>query len=338
MGSLLIECVRAQLQGLDGLPGQVQAVCAVALLGLGLATAVKSSSAALRFFWRQYLRPGKKLSKYGQWAIVTGATDGIGRAYCDQLAKQGMSIYLVSRTESKLKQAADEISQKYGVETKYYAADLADAGKESIDQSCWYGLKSNINGMDIGVLINNAGMSHDHPQFFSELDPAEVDNMIAINCTAVAKMTYIVLPGMVERGRGAILNIGSASATGIPASPFISLYGGTKAFVDTFSRSLSAEVKSKGIDVQCQGPALIATKLAKVRPSIMSPSPETYTGYGVRFIGYEPTAVAYPVHAFQQFMVMHVLPKQLSINMVYDQLKAVRAKALKKKAAAAKDQ
>jgi len=166
-----------------------------------------------------------------------------------------MSIYLVSRTEAKLKQAAEEISKKYGVETKYYAADLAAAGKEAIDESSWYGLKSNISGMDVGVLINNAGMSHDHPEYFHHLDPSEVDTMINFNCTSLAKVAYIVLPGMVERGRGAILNIGSASATGFPAAPFLSLYGASKGFVDCFSRCLDAEYKSKGIDVQVRLPS-----------------------------------------------------------------------------------
>lgn len=175
-----------------------------------------------------------------------------------------MSIYLVSRTESKLQEAAQQISQKYGVETKYYAADLAAAGKESIDQSCWYGLKSNIQGMDIGVLINNAGMSHGHPEYYAQLDPAEVDTMVAFNCSSLAKMTYVVLPGMVERGRGAIINMGSASAS-FPSFPLLSLYAGTKSFVEAFSRCLDVEYKAKGIDVQVsrirKGPLLSTNHL-----------------------------------------------------------------------------
>lgn len=89
MGSLVVESIVLQLSGREGARAQVQAACIVVLLGFGLAKAVASVSAALQFIWRQYLRPGKKLTKYGKWAIVTGATDGIGRAYCDQLAKQG---------------------------------------------------------------------------------------------------------------------------------------------------------------------------------------------------------------------------------------------------------
>lgn len=161
-----------------------------------------------------------------------------------------MNIYLISRTEAKLQAAATEIASKYGVETKYYAADLAAAGAEPMDNSCWYGLRSNISGMHIGVLINNAGMSYDHPEYFHQLDQSIVENMCALNNAALIKMTYTVLPGMVQRGRGAIVNMSSGSATFFRAAPLLSLYAASKAFVDKFSAGLAEEYRSKGIDVQ----------------------------------------------------------------------------------------
>lgn len=161
-----------------------------------------------------------------------------------------MNIYLISRTEAKLQAAATEIATKYGVETQYYAADLAAAGAETIDNPCWYGLRSNIAGMDIGVLINNAGMSYDHPEYFHQLDQSIVENMCALNNAALVKMTYTVLPGMVQRGRGAIVNMSSGSATCFRAAPLLSLYAASKAFVDNFSAGLAEEYRSKGIAVQ----------------------------------------------------------------------------------------
>lgn len=161
-----------------------------------------------------------------------------------------MNVYLISRTEAKLQAAATEIATKYGVETQYYAADLAAAGTETIDNPCWYGLRSNIAGMDIGVLINNAGMSYDHPEYFHQLDQSIVENMCALNNAALVKMTYTVLPGMVQRGRGAIVNMSSGSATFFRAAPLLSLYAASKAFVDNFSAGLAEEYRSKGIAVQ----------------------------------------------------------------------------------------
>jgi short-subunit dehydrogenase len=98
------------------------------------------------------------------------------------------------------------------------------------------------------VFINNAG--HTQPlSFFHELPAETVDNLVAINCASAVKATYVVLPSMLARGRGAIINI--ASVTGVPAStPLFSLYASTKTFVIQFSMSLSDEYKDKGIDFQ----------------------------------------------------------------------------------------
>jgi short-subunit dehydrogenase len=117
---------------------------------------------------------------------------------------------------------------------------------------CRYGLRSNLSNMDIGVLVNNAGMSYEHPEYFHLLDQSIVENMSALNNASLVKMTYTVLPGMVQRGKGAVVNISSGSATFLPAAPFLSLYAASKAFVDTFSVGLASEYRCKGIDVQAR--------------------------------------------------------------------------------------
>lgn len=100
MGLFLLEAVIVELRGDTGIVSAIQAACAVALFGAGLLKAVTTASAGLQFIWRQYLRPAKNLTKYGKWAIVTGATDGIGRAYCDALAKQGAAFTRLGVTTS----------------------------------------------------------------------------------------------------------------------------------------------------------------------------------------------------------------------------------------------
>ena len=98
-----------------------------------------------------------------------------------------MKIYLVSRTEDKLKVAADEISKKYNVETKYFVADLVQAGQDT-KNSCWYGLKQNVASMDVGILVNNAGMSYDHPECFDAISEITLDAIVAINITSMSKV------------------------------------------------------------------------------------------------------------------------------------------------------
>ena len=160
-----------------------------------------------------------------------------------------MNIYLISRTTYKLSAAADEIAAKYNVETKFYAADLVAAGATS-DSPCWFGLKSNLEGIDVGVLINNAGMSYDHPEFLHNVDRATINELIAINATALTQMVHIVLPGMKERGRGCIVNISSGVSAALPACPLLAVYAATKAYVDTLTAALAAEYQHFGI--RCQ--------------------------------------------------------------------------------------
>jgi 17beta-estradiol 17-dehydrogenase / very-long-chain 3-oxoacyl-CoA reductase len=161
-----------------------------------------------------------------------------------------MNIYLISRTEAKLQAAATEIAQQFGVETKYYAADLVAAGTEPHDGSCWFGLKSNVCDMDIGILVNNAGMSYAHSEYFHDVDPETLNDIVRINASALMKMTYTVLPGMIERGRGCIVNISSGVASAVPAAALVTVYTASKSFVNSFSKALAIEYRPQGIDIQ----------------------------------------------------------------------------------------
>ncbi|MBN3290471.1 DH12A protein, partial [Polypterus senegalus] len=190
---------------------------------------------------RNGLRVGSQL---GKWAVVTGATDGIGKAYAEELARSGMCVVLISRSQEKLDQVSNEIKEKFHVDTKTIAVDFGE--KEDIYKI----IESVLADLEIGVLVNNVGIAYGYPEYF--LDIPDLDNMISniikINVTSVCKMTQLVLPGMVKRSKGVILNISSAS--GMYPVPLLTLYSATKAFVDFFSRALHAEYKSRGITVQ----------------------------------------------------------------------------------------
>lgn len=311
-------------------PVTAAAVCALAVIGT--ISALKAVLNVINFFYVYFLRPGVSVKRFGPWAVVTGATDGIGKAYCVELAKKGINLVVVSRTEAKLQDLASELQSKYGVKVKHVTADLT-----STDAGMWKELEGALEPLEIGLLINNAGQSYDHADY-TELVPEKwMTDMIEMNVTSLTKLCRIVLPGMKLRKRGYIVNIGSASGN-IPACPFISMYAGTKAYVDSFSRGLDAEVRRFGIRVQCQAPFLVATKLAKIRrTSLDVPSAAGYVKAAMKQIGYEPSSVSYWFHALM-FNVVWSMPTRMAESYVYGMHNTLRTKALKKKAKAAKDQ
>eukprot|EP00892_Ulva_mutabilis_P001656 jgi/Ulvmu1/11491/UM077_0040.1 len=295
---------------------QLQFSVLCGLAGLGLLSFLSTAASGVTFVWRQYLRPAKVLSKYGKWAVVTGASGGIGRAYCDYLAEQGLNICLVSRSEAKLEAAAAEIATQHGVKTACHAIDLEQAGEADMDEPLWTKLKAAIGDMDVGVLVNNAGASHD-PAHLHKIDPAAIDRIIAVNNAAVVKLTHAVLPGMVSRGRGAVVNISTSFTTAIPAAPFISLYTASKGFIDTFSKALAAEYSHMGIHVQVVAPGPVNTNMLRLARSTTAavPTAATYVSSAGRHIGYEAAAVPYPMHAYNTF-VAKMLPEAMAIRKV----------------------
>ncbi|XP_029439005.1 very-long-chain 3-oxoacyl-CoA reductase [Rhinatrema bivittatum] len=262
--------------------------------------------------------------RLGRWAVVTGATDGIGKAYAVELAKRGMSIVLISRSPEKLEQVADEIKEKFKVDTKTITADFEDS-------NIYQKIKGGLEGLEIGVLVNNVGMAYGYPEYF--LDIPDLDNMlnkmININITSVCKMTRLVLPSMLERSKGVILNISSAS--GMFPVPLLTVYSATKAFVDFFSRGLHAEYKSKGIIVQSILPFFVATKLSKIRkPTWDKPSPEAYVQSALRTVGLQSQTNGYLAHAIMGWITTSLLPMSMAINLGMRSNKSVRARYLKK--------
>jgi len=277
--------------------------------------------------YKTFLRPGKKLKKLGKWAVITGATDGIGKAYAMALAKQGISIFLISRTEDKLVAVAKEIDDKKyeGVQTKYVVCDYS-----SFDPSARAKIAAAIKGLDIGILINNVGVSYPFPKYFHELSDEQVGALMEMNVNSTTWMTQMVLPGMVERKRGSIVNI--ASAAGIYTMPLLAQYSAAKGYIEKFSRGLNAEYSSKGITVQCQVPFYVATKLAKLRKSFTVPTPTDYVKIAINWIGYSDCVVSpFWFHACQGWILNH-LPNIAVEKGLMSMHMAIRKKGMKKEA------
>jgi 17beta-estradiol 17-dehydrogenase / very-long-chain 3-oxoacyl-CoA reductase len=161
-----------------------------------------------------------------------------------------MNIYLISRTESKLAAAAAEIQEKYNVEAKYFVADLVASGSFTDAGAAWFGLQSNLESLDVGVLINNAGLSYEYPEYFHHLESKQMKDILAINSATLTQMIHVVLPGMKARGRGCVVNISSGVSAVLPACPLLAVYAASKAYVDSLTAALAAEYTHFGIRFQ----------------------------------------------------------------------------------------
>jgi 17beta-estradiol 17-dehydrogenase / very-long-chain 3-oxoacyl-CoA reductase len=243
-----------------------------------------------------FLRPSKSLKKFGQWAIVTGATDGIGKGLAMELARKGANVVLMSRTQAKLEEVRDAILAKYPkVQVEILAVDFNKIDEPSVRKS----IEAMIAKVqDVGVLFNNVGVSYDFPEYFDQLSIERVDSLIKLNVTSTTIMTKLVLPGMAQRKRGVIVNLSSGS--GRLVVPLLSEYSATKQYVEQLTLCLADEYKAKNVHVQCHVPMFVSTKLAKIRhASFMVPSPATYARAAVANLGYETLVSPYWPHALQ---------------------------------------
>src|SRR3954454_17132217 len=186
--------------------------------------------------------------------LVTGASSGIGADIARELARRGLGVTLVARREDRLKTLAQELAAT-NVRVEVVAADVADPKARS-------GLVDKINraGLDVEVLINNAGYGSGGA--FAELDAESEVAMVRVNCEAVVALTHEYLPKMIERGRGAILNVGSTA--GEQPLPRQATYSASKAFVNTFSDALHAETHGSGVTVTSLRPGPVKTEFGDV--------------------------------------------------------------------------
>ena len=180
-------------------------------------------------------------------AIVTGASSGIGREIARQLARRGQGVTLVARREERLRALASELADRSGVRAEVAAADLTDEGARRQ-------LLATVadRGLTPTILVNAAGLSTVGPVHRS--DPAAELTMIRTDVEALADLCALVLPGMVERGAGAVLNVASTAA--FQPLPGQAGYAASKAFVVSYSRALRAELRGTGVTVTvlCPGP------------------------------------------------------------------------------------
>lgn len=184
-------------------------------------------------------------------ALITGASTGIGAVYADRLAKRGYDLILVARNESRLHTLASRLTKDTERSVQVLRADLNDKGDLARVETT---LRDNPA---ITLLVNNAGVASVAPLLKADVE--KMEEMIALNITALTRLTYAVAPSFVARGAGTIINI--ASIVGIAPEILNGVYGATKAYVLAFSHSLQHELADKGVRIQAVLPGATATEL-----------------------------------------------------------------------------
>jgi uncharacterized protein len=178
-------------------------------------------------------------TKYGPWALVAGASDGLGAAFAAGLAERGVNVVLLARRQEMLDRVAAEINSRTPIETRTLAVDLTEQGAASA-------IAAATRDLDIGFLVYCAGADPNYKPFLT--NPIEAaESMVQRNCMVPMQLCHHFAPPMVERGSGGIVIFGSGA--GLAGGPNMVAYGATKAFDMVFAEALWAELSDKGVDV-----------------------------------------------------------------------------------------
>jgi short-subunit dehydrogenase len=192
----------------------------------------------------------------GKTALVTGASSGIGKAFAELLARKGYAVVLTARRGDRLDALAAELKQKHGVATHAVVADLSERDAPGRIAS-----ELASRGLTIDLLVNNAG--YGVPGGYVNVPWAEHDRFMQVMVTAILDLTYRLLPGMIDRGWGRIINVASVAGM-VPAPAGHTLYGASKAFLIRLSEALDAENASKGVRVTAVCPGFTLSEFHDV--------------------------------------------------------------------------
>ncbi|KAM3723726.1 Very-long-chain 3-oxooacyl-coA reductase [Dirofilaria immitis] len=264
----------------------------------------------------------------GKWAVVTGSTDGIGKAYAFELARYGFSIILISRTQSKLNAVREELEKECSVEVRTIAFDFTSGSVDEYEKT----VLSLLRKLDIGILVNNVGVSFSYPEVIHQAEGglqklADVD---IVNTLPITLLSAAILPQMIERNNGIVVNISSASA--YTPLELLSVYSSSKKYVIWLSNILQKEYAQTNIIIQTVCPMIVTTKMTKIsRPSFFLVTAENFVRNAIRTIGIVSETTGCFPHQLQAEIIKN-LPEWIVSCYLSKQTKLVRKKALAKKA------
>ena len=251
-------------------------------------------------------------SKYGPWALIAGASEGLGAAFTTQLAALGLHIAPVARRQALLEKLASDLAARHGVQTRPIALDLAspDAAATLLEQT---------RDLEIGLVVYNAALSPIGP--FLDHDTSELSRALDLNCRTPLGIAHAFGRAMRPRGRGGILLVCSMSA--YQGSPLLATYAATKAFELVLGEGLWDELQEHGLDVLafCAGAtrtpnylASDARPLSRFAPAVMEP--EDVAAEALATLGKTPSAIAGRANRVGGFVMNRLLPRRLAVRLM----------------------
>ena len=259
-------------------------------------------------------------AKYGPWAVVAGASQGLGEEYARQLAARGLHVVLVARRAQLITELAQEFTATYGAQTRVIGLDLARADAAEV-------MERETADLEIGFLVYNAALSVIGRFFDGEL----VDHAreLAINCQAPMMLTHTLGRKMAERGRGGIVLMSSLSAT--MGSSLIANYAATKAYNQVLAEGLWEEMRTYGVDVMaCCASAVTTPNYLASAPNRTSPgtmTPAAVVKETLAALGTTPSFIPGRTNRISAFALRRLLPRKLAIQTMGGVMRSMYSKA-----------
>ncbi len=256
--------------------------------------------------------------RYGRWALVAGASEGLGAAFAESLAQRGHDVLLVARRADVLETLAASLRAKYAVEVVTAAVDLSAADLAAR-------LEALTASREVGVVVCNAAFAP--LGSFAKQTLTDTTRAVDVNCRSPLTVLHALVPAMVERGRGAVVLM--SSLTAFQGSPFASVYGATKAFNLALAEGLWAELKPHGVQViaSCAGatrtPNYLKTMADGGAPGELEP--RQVAEQTLARLPHGPLVIPGVFNGFASFLMRRLLPRRTTINLMASQTRRLRA-------------
>jgi short-subunit dehydrogenase len=251
------------------------------------------------------------LNRYGPWAMVAGGSQGLGASFADELARRRLNLVLIARKPGPLEETAQSLRTRHGVEVRTASIDLAENGfLDRVDAAA--------AGLEIGLLVCDAAQAHTGKFLDADLDSAL--RILDTNCRAPLSLIRRFGGMMAERGRGGIVVMSSLSA--FWGSPYVAVYGATKAFLLNLSEALWRELGARGVDVTVctAGPVLtpnyVASKPAGAGPSALEMTPQKVASVALGALGRRHFVVPGVLNRLAQFFMTRFVSRRAAVTLL----------------------